>query len=271
MNIIDNHRVISILGRGAGGVVTKSMLEDGRIVSLKKILKSTIKKEFYKEGEIIQYISGKDDSFPTLVCFTENEKNIYIATEYCEGGDLFDVITERFPFYLPDAAKIELLSMLCQSLKKLKELKVLHRDIKPENIIVNYDKFSKEITSFKIIDWGFAIREDDCDVCTAAGTYLFAAPELFVEKCKVGYHNDVWSFGITAFSLLTGDIPFTKSMLIEIVNNDWSPTTRSYVKHELGMWLHSEDFFSRIFVPYEQRASIEELCEHPFLKIRRGL
>lgn len=63
----------------------------------------------------------------------EDEIHIYLVTEICTGGELFDVIIERKHFNEDDAAFI--MKQLLSAITYCHSNKVAHRDLKPENIL----------------------------------------------------------------------------------------------------------------------------------------
>jgi serine/threonine protein kinase len=78
----------------------------------------------------------------------EDSKNIYLVTELCEGGELFDEIIARGRFEEKDAANI--LQQLLSAIAYCHSKNVCHRDLKPENILID----SKDKNRIKLIDFG---------------------------------------------------------------------------------------------------------------------
>ena len=78
---------------------------------------------------------------------------------------------------------------------------VVHCDLKPENVLVLCDG-SGNIQTVKIVDFGISVPP----TCDALGTPHYTAPEVFL-KGVVSFKWDVWSLGILAVVLLTGQLP----------------------------------------------------------------
>jgi len=78
----------------------------------------------------------------------EDKRNIYLVTEYCNGGELFDEIIKRQRFEEKDAAPI--MKQLLSSINYCHNKKVCHRDLKPENILLD----SNDKNTIKVIDFG---------------------------------------------------------------------------------------------------------------------
>ena len=81
----------------------------------------------------------------------DDNTNIYIVSEYCKGGELFEIISNKGSFSEKDACIImkQLMSAICYSHQN----NIVHRDLKPENILMDSD--ASDLT-IKIIDWGCA-------------------------------------------------------------------------------------------------------------------
>ena len=128
--------------------------------------------------------------------------NIYIVSEYCKGGELFDIISQKGSFSEKDACVImkQLMSAICYSHQN----NIIHRDLKPENILMDGDN---EDLTIKIIDWGCAqtIKKSKHSK-QADGTAYYIAPEVlkgsYNEKC------DIWACGVIFYILLCGYPPF---------------------------------------------------------------
>ena len=131
----------------------------------------------------------------------DDNTNIYIVSEYCKGGELFDIISNRGNFSEKDACIImkQLMSAICYSHQN----NIVHRDLKPENILMDND--NNDLT-IKIIDWGCAQTIKTTKQSNKAdGTVYYIAPEVlkgeYNEKC------DIWACGVIFYILLCGYPP----------------------------------------------------------------
>jgi len=132
----------------------------------------------------------------------DDNTNIYIVSEYCKGGELFEIISTKGNFSEKDACVImkQLMSAICYSHQN----NIVHRDLKPENILMDND--SDDLT-IKIIDWGCAQTIKTTKQSNQAdGTAYYIAPEVlkgeYNEKC------DIWACGVIFYILLCGYPPF---------------------------------------------------------------
>lgn len=78
-------------------------------------------------------------------------KNVYLITELCQGGELFEKIVEKEFFEEQFAAKI--FKNILQGVNYCHQNNIVHRDLKPENFLF---ETTEENSSIKIIDFGLS-------------------------------------------------------------------------------------------------------------------
>ncbi len=133
----------------------------------------------------------------------EQAINFY-AMEFVEGEDLGARLKrdERIPV---DEA-LAVMTKVAEALQEALAQNVIHRDIKPENIMIT----SKG--EVKLADLGLAkilVGETDVTLTgTGMGSPHFMAPEQAEDAGNVDHRADIYSLGITLFTVLTGKRPF---------------------------------------------------------------
>lgn len=124
-----------------------------------------------------------------------------IMPKHGVGMDLFEFI-DRSPI-LNEPLASYLFRQLVDAVMYLHNLMIAHRDIKDENIILD-NQFN-----IKLIDFGAAIRvESGQKFKTFCGTMEFCSPEILLGNEYNCFHADIWSMGITLYTIMFGENPF---------------------------------------------------------------
>ncbi|KAG8774805.1 hypothetical protein FRC12_001823 [Ceratobasidium sp. 428] len=130
------------------------------------------------------------------------ESSIWLVTELCAGGELFDYLVEK-DGRLQEAEARRIVGELCLALAYVHREGAVHRDLKLENVLLD------EKCSVKLGDFGFTREYDKGKLLdTFCGTTGYAAPEMLSGKKYLGAEVDVWSLGIILYCLLVGTLPF---------------------------------------------------------------
>ena len=125
-------------------------------------------------------------------------KGAYLTLEMCPGGTLDQLLLERGR--LPLRTAVRLVEDVAEGLAQAHDAKVLHRDVKPANVFLTEDGRAK------LGDFGTgSFMNDPSD--ERVGTAFYMAPELFEGKPSSAA-SDVYSLGVLAFEVLTGERPF---------------------------------------------------------------
>ncbi|EPQ27686.1 uncharacterized protein PFL1_04824 [Pseudozyma flocculosa PF-1] len=129
------------------------------------------------------------------------EQYIWMVSELCAGGELYDYLVERE--YLPEAEARRVFGQLCLAVAYIHAKGIVHRDLKLENVLLD------ERCNVKLGDFGFTREfEGKRLMDTFCGTTGYAAPEMLAGKRYTGQEVDIWSLGIILYALLCGALPF---------------------------------------------------------------
>lgn len=209
-DIVDNrYRLVEVLGKGSTGTVWRAeeLLRDQVI--------GTVAVKFVYSAEILDRIGEvtilSRMSHPHILGYRtvfETDAGIGIVTEFADGGDASMVITGEKS--APDLKQaVETVIAMADALRYLREHKLVHRDVKPSNILFVG-------STPKLADFGL-IKEmlgDSTHHTTMLGA-LYCAPEMFSGRCT--HATDIYCLATTMFHLVTGEPPYTGSMM-EIMN-----------------------------------------------------
>lgn len=128
----------------------------------------------------------------------------YIAMAYVDGETLADIL-RRVPGPLPTDFVLSVVGQVAAALDYAHQRGIVHRDIKPSNILV------QENGHVLLTDFGIARAASFTSQITQAGMVL-GTPEYMSPEQAAGLavdgRSDVYSLGIVAYHMLTGQPPF---------------------------------------------------------------
>ena len=136
--------------------------------------------------------------------YFEDDKNVYLVTELCEGGELFDRIVKNE--YFNEALAAKTFKMILMALNYCHSQNIVHRDLKPENFLYSTNEESSDL---KIIDFGLSkilAKGKLQRMKSRAGTPYYISPEVLTGNYDVSC--DMWSAGCILYILLCGYPPF---------------------------------------------------------------
>ncbi|TEB21757.1 Pkinase-domain-containing protein [Coprinellus micaceus] len=175
------------------------------------------------------------------------ESSIWIVTELCSGGELFDYLAEKGRL-AEDETRI-LFGQLCLAVAYLHDNQIVHRDLKLENVLLD------ERCRVKLGDFGFTREyERGAYMETFCGTTGYASPEMLQGRKYQGPEVDVWSLGVILYCLLTGTLPFDDDdeyvMREKIIKDDFEdPAWLSLESRDLLQNILQKDVAKRYTIP----------------------
>lgn len=229
---------------------------------LKKVYLDTINHSSF-ETEILAFISGKSNYFPTLLSFSQekNETNIYL--KYIEGVDAFQFIDENKD-NLNEQALLYIFHEMVRSVYKCHSLNIIHRDIKLENFIVTPEG------NICLIDWGMATLLSKIEQVTPnCGTPEYIDPEMVLPvgtKYKTpSLANDIWGLGVILYVLFRGTFPFdfsnvfsTRLIVGKLQRGETPAISIGRIENVL-----IQNLLRLIFSKGEHRPTAEEILSYP--------
>jgi serine/threonine-protein kinase len=139
----------------------------------------------------------------------------YLVMEYVRGVDLESYRARRAGALAVDEA-LGILDQLCSGVGAIHAARAVHRDLKHSNVLIG-PAFRVAVT-----DLGVTRGLDDArgSACVA-GTPGFMAPELLQNRdlpAELAPRSDVYSLGVIAYELLTGETLFDEPELAMLID-----------------------------------------------------
>ena len=201
---IGDFKIGSKIGQGTFSKVCMGIhIPTGEKVAIKILQKNQIKEKTDKiriEKEINLQKKLHHQNIIHQYSVLDTETAIYIITEYCSGGELFDYIVSKRR--LPEVEACRIFQQLINGLEYLHKQKICHRDLKPENLLFDAKK------NLKIADFGLSNEYLNGKLGTPCGSPCYAAPEMVTGQKYMGDTVDIWSSGIVLYSMVCGYLPF---------------------------------------------------------------
>src|SRR5665647_62592 len=127
----------------------------------------------------------------------------YCVMELIRGATLRDVLSSR---RLSLAEALPILHQIAQAIDAAHAAGIAHRDLKPDNVFV------LDGGGVKLIDFGLAkLTREDAPSVTRTGSVFGTPLYMSPEQCRgkgIDVRTDAYSFGVLAYQVVTGDLPF---------------------------------------------------------------
>lgn len=212
----EDYDVKQLVGSGSFGMVMQCVSKkDGRLAAVKMIQDvNDIRDEVTREKLALESIQegGGHHNIVHYDGSYEHDGFYYIVTEFIEGESLYSCIEKNRRLDVPTA--VHLTSQLAAAIAFLRTRNLIHRDLKPANIMVTSTtgiaNGSKCPLTLKVIDFGSAIHDSECNQAIAqSGTRCYWPPEMLAHL-ESSPAMDVWALGCIMYIMIAGRHPFDR-------------------------------------------------------------
>ncbi|RKH67922.1 protein kinase [Corallococcus aberystwythensis] len=193
-----------------GEVYLGEQVSLGRKVAIKVLhhdlhAQAGMAERFKREARLLSAV--EHPAVVRIVDFGESGDAACLVMEFVEGQSLHDAL-QGGPLLAPRA--LALLQQLAEGLAAIHDKGIIHRDLKPENVLISPSVRGEQA---RLLDFGIArLVEPDANsalsqVGVVLGTPEYLSPEQAV-GAKVDTRSDLYSFGVLAYRVLSGRLPF---------------------------------------------------------------
>lgn len=206
--VFPGYRIEAEAGRGGMGVVYRAcQLSMDRPVALKVLTRRLSQDADYVEKFLVEARSAAKLNHEHIVAAIDagSASDLhYFAMEFVDGCTVADLLDQESK--LPWVRAFEIGEQVARALGHAHQAGLVHRDVKPENVLVTNDGQAK------LCDLGLAKPSQVAGTGEKAdmteGTPYYCSPEQALGRTDIDPKSDVYSLGITIYTMITGEPPF---------------------------------------------------------------
>jgi serine/threonine protein kinase len=219
---LGTYQLVEKIGEGGMGAVYKARdLSLERTVAVKVLpaalgADKTYVQRFVREARAIAKLSHRN--LVHVYHVGQRDGLYYFAMEYVPGRTLRQTLAAPSPLTVEEFLRIS--GQVLSALGRIHSVGLTHRDVKSSNVIIEQGTGRAVLT-----DFGLAKEQDDgsggAEGLTRAGV-LLGTPEYMSPEQAHGRpadpRSDLYSFGIMAYEMLAGQVPFRGPSAIVVLN-----------------------------------------------------
>ena len=215
--VIDQYRMIDMIGRGGMGTVYKAEhMALGRVCALKLLSPELVARDdIYVDRFLREARAAAGLNHPNVVGVYNvgGAGDVYfIEMEYVAGQSLQSLVGTGRGLAFDRATHIAI--AVTKALEAAQAKKLVHRDIKPDNILLGNDG------SVKVTDFGLAKTVEAATSITQTGSVMGTPYFMSPEQCdgeEADGRSDIYALGATYYYMLTGRLPYVGKTALAIM------------------------------------------------------
>uniref|UniRef100_A0A7S2ZJM4 Protein kinase domain-containing protein n=1 Tax=Rhodosorus marinus TaxID=101924 RepID=A0A7S2ZJM4_9RHOD len=209
----NDFEIIRAVGKGGmGKVFLGKHRRTGERLAIKVIDKTNV---FGKEGHLQHMVDerlllemGAGQPFVLKLKYAfQTESNFFLATEFCEGGDLYHLLKRRRKTLSESATKF-IASEVILAVESMHAQGCVYRDLKPDNVLLDAEGH------VRLADFGLAklLKKSTSSnkyqrTNSFCGTAQYTPPEM-IQKRFYDQSIDSWCLGVFLYEIVEGSTPF---------------------------------------------------------------
>lgn len=212
---IANFKILDFIGQGSLGVVYRACdVLTNEICALKLLVQSSDENDLSLtrlSREVQALAKLRHPNIVRGLGCGRFERYYYFAMECVNGESLEDLYKRRGA--LKEKTALPIVISVAKALQHAYRQGVIHRDIKPANILITKEG------EVKVTDFGMAKtqrvttpgKDRDTPFKVAVGTPRYMSPEQAKGQDALDIRADIYSLGITLFTIIAGEFPYQGS------------------------------------------------------------
>lgn len=269
----NRYRVVRELGQGGFGrtfLAVDTYLPSERYCVIKQLYPIVskpkqyqwIRERFQREAAILESLSRGSSQIPQLYAYFAEAETFYLVQEYIKGATLTEKVAKTG--VMSEEQVTQILKSLLQVLDYVHTQRIIHRDVKPDNIILRAIDNQPVLIDFGIVKEALeSVIDSERTHSIAIGTPGYMPSEQAAGRPV--YSSDLYSLGLTAVFLLSGQAPHT----IETDSNTGELLWRKAVPHLQGQLARVIDQAVR-FHPRDRFADAKAMRQALTTPLRNG-
>ncbi|KAH0787679.1 CAMK family protein kinase [Histomonas meleagridis] len=212
---INQYKLLNEIGKGAYSKVFLAInTENSKLYAVKRIRIRQLAKTaigvslIQREIGMMSKLNHKNIVGLHEVIFVKDNQSVYLVMDYADCGNL----TKHH--FKPNEIRY-IFSQIVEGVSYLHKNGIVHQDIKPQNILLNHDGTAL------ITDFGIGHSFESC--ARVVGTPAYQAPEVIDRSPNDQDYEpgkeDIWSLGVTLYTLTFGTLPYQGQTVFEIVRS----------------------------------------------------
>lgn len=206
----DAYTIEGEIGRGGMGVVYRARDERlKRRVAIKVLppelaFQGDIRERFSREAQTAARLSHPH--VVPIYTVGEGSALVYFIMGYVDGESLSSRIQRRGRLPVEEVRRI--MKETADALSAAHGLAIIHRDIKPDNILLEGTRGRVMVTDFGIAKALSSVSATLTSAGVAIGTPSYMSPEQAAGEKEIDGRSDIYSLGVVAYQMATGELPF---------------------------------------------------------------
>lgn len=224
---------------GSGGTANVFLAEEratGRQVAM-KVLRAHLLDDpdmqgrFAREAALLSRLSHPN--IVRLLRYEPSDEGVVLLLDWVDGRRLDEALAEG---PMETGRVLRLLRQLAAAITSIHGAGIVHRDLKPGNVML---EGRGEAERVRLLDFGIARFSDpglardqfQSAVGLFTGTPGFMAPEQ-ASGHPADTRSDVYTFGVLAYLMLTGRMPFSGGSDVEVISNQLDADPTPFAPHD---------------------------------------